>query len=218
VLGHELGHFFHLDVFLQTIASVLGAVFTLTVAGAFKRFVLPIFARLPKWLRWLSWTSNIALLFGFRISGTLVKVVQMFISRSREASADAFGAEITDDPCALARALKKLVAYEVALAKKEAEEDASKKAADPVKFHAEKMAQLCEEAVLDSLGLMLIISPLEVLAHNERAESGKKPSKLAIWWNGLMENHPPVDERCAWLELAAGHACPCPGIDDKVAQ
>jgi hypothetical protein len=26
-----------------------------------------------------------------------------------------------------------------------------------------------------------------------------------------MENHPPVEDRCAWLELAAGHACPLPG-------
>jgi len=215
VLGHELGHFFHLDVFLQTIASVLGAVFTLTVASTFKRFVQPLFARLPRWLSWLGWLSNIALLFGFRFGGGLVKVVQMFISRSREASADAFGSEITDDPCALARALKKLVAYEVDLAKKEAEEAEKKKQADPVAYHAAQMLKLCEDSVMDALGIMLFIDTLETLDQHERAQTGKKPSALARWWNSLMENHPPVEDRVAWLELAAGQSCPCPEVDDR---
>lgn len=210
VLGHEFGHFFHLDVFMQTVASVLGAVLSLTIAGAAKRFVSPIFSRLPKWLRWLSFLSNIALLFSLRLTGTLVKVVQMFISRAREASADAFSAELTDDPCALARALKKLVAYETKLAKQQAIEEAAAKAADPVKFHAMQMARICEEAVLDALGLMLFVDTLETLEHHA---AGKEQSALSKWWERLNENHPPVEDRCAWLELAAGHACPCPGVD-----
>lgn len=215
VLGHELGHYFHMDVFTQTVASMLGAVFTLTVASTFKRLLLPLFSRLPRWLSWLSWLSNIGLLFGFRFAGGLVKVVQMFISRSREASADAFGSEITDDPCALARALKKLVAYEVALAKQEAEEAEKKKQADPVAYHAAQMLKICEDSVLDALGIMLFIDTLETLDQHERSETGKKPSALARWWNSLMENHPPVEERVAWLELAAGQSCPCPEVDNK---
>lgn len=216
VLAHELGHYFHLDVFLQTIASVLGAVFSLTVAGAAKRWVKPLFARLPRWLSWLGWLSNIALIVGFRFSGIFVKVVQMFISRSREASADAFAVEITDDPCALARALKKLVAYEVELAKKEREEEDKAKKQDPSKFHALQLARFCEEAVLDALGIMLFIETVETVEHQVKHAAGHKPSKLEIWWHRLMENHPPVNERCEWLELAAGHACPCPGVDEKL--
>ena len=212
VLAHELGHYFHLDVFLQTIASVLGAVFSLTVAGAAKRFVKPLFSLLPRWLSWLGWLSNIALIIGFRFSGIFVKVVQMFISRSREASADAFASELTDDPCALARALKKLVVYEVELAKQEADKEERAKKENPAAFHSMQMVRFAEEAVLDALGTMLFIE----LGHHENHAAGNKPSKLATWWQGLMENHPPVNERCEWLELAAGHACPCPGIDEKM--
>ncbi|MBX9690622.1 MAG: M48 family metalloprotease [Candidatus Obscuribacterales bacterium] len=212
VLGHELGHFFHLDVFMQTVASVLGAILSLTIAGAAKKFVQPLFARLPRWLRWLSFLSNIALLFSLRVTGTLLKVVQMFISRAREASADAFGAEITDDPCALARALKKLVAYETKLAKQEALEAERARLQDPVKYHARETARICEEAVLDALGIMLFIDTLQTVKH--AAGEKRQPSWLGAWWERLMENHPPIEERCKWLELAAGHACPCPGVDD----
>jgi heat shock protein HtpX len=209
VLGHELGHFWHLDVFMQTVASVLGALMSLTVAGAAKRFVSPLFLRLPRWLSWLSWLSNLAIVFSFKLTSFPVKVVQMFISRSREASADAFAAEITDDPCALARALKKLVAYEVNLAKQEAIEAEKARIENPAKFQAMQLARACELAVLDALGLMLFIDTVETLDHHERA--GSERSALSKWWEKLMENHPPVEDRCAWLELAAGHACPLPG-------
>jgi heat shock protein HtpX len=208
VLCHELGHYYHLDVFTQSVASILGAVLSLTVASSAKGAVSKFFTRLPKWLRWFSFVSYIALFFSLRVTGLFVKVVQMFISRSREASADAFSAEITDDPCALARALKKLVNYETELAKKQAAEEAAARESDPVKFQAMQMLRLCEEAVLDSLGLMLFIDTLETLEH---ASKPAAESWLAKEWERLMENHPPVEDRCAWLELAAGQACPLPG-------
>ena len=206
VLAHELGHFWHLDVFMQTVASVLAALLSLTIAGAAQRWVSPYFAKLPRWLRW---TSGISIVFSLRLTALPVKIVQMFISRSREASADAFAAEITDDPCALARALKKLVAYEQKLAQQEAEAREHARAHDPLKFRALELASAGETALLEALGLMLFIDTIETL--EQEAAAGKKASPLATWWNHLLENHPPVEDRCAWLEQAAGHSCLLPG-------
>jgi heat shock protein HtpX len=211
VLAHELGHFLHGDVFIQTVASVLGAVLSLTFAGAVYRWVQPFFGRLPWLFRWPTFAMT---WIGFRCAGSLVKIVQMFISRSREASADALAADITDDPCALARALKKLVAHEKKMELKEQAKQDALRISNPIKFHERHLARTCELAVLDALGLLLFVDTLETLHHDEfEKEPQGFLGKLAAWWQRLNQNHPPVKDRCEWLELAAGHTCPCPGID-----
>jgi Zn-dependent protease with chaperone function len=212
VLCHELGHFFHGDVFIQTIASVIGAFITLSALGLTQRWLQPIFGKLSWWLRW---PSYIGLYLVFRLSGMLLKVVTAFISRAREASADAFSAEITDNPCALNRALKKLVAYEKELARQEAQEQAELQSSNPVKFYEMQFARMCEHAVLNALGMMMFVDTLDCLDHFTAARS-TPPRALEREGARLTEDHPPVEDRCAWLELAAGQACPCPGYEDAL--
>jgi heat shock protein HtpX len=102
VMAHELAHVAHRDILISTISA--------TMAGA------------------ISALANFAMLFGGRsedgrpanpIAGILVAVlaplaaslIQMAISRAREYEADRGGAEISDDPNALADALEKMQTY-----------------------------------------------------------------------------------------------------------
>lgn len=102
VMAHELAHVKHRDILISTIAA--------TMAGA------------------ISAIANMALLFGNRqsdgrsgnpIAGLLVALlapmaaglIQMSISRAREYEADRGGAEIAQDPEALASALEKIHRY-----------------------------------------------------------------------------------------------------------
>ncbi len=102
VMAHELTHVLHRDSLISTISA--------TMAGA------------------ISMLANFAVFFGGRdsdgrpatpIAGCAVtllaplaaSLIQMAISRAREFEADRSGAEISDDPPALASALEKIRAY-----------------------------------------------------------------------------------------------------------
>ena len=102
VMAHELTHVKHRDILISTIAA--------TMAGA------------------ISALANFAMFFGSRdedgrpanpLAGILVAIlaplaamlIQMAISRAREFEADRGGAEISDDPNALADALAKIDAH-----------------------------------------------------------------------------------------------------------
>ena len=99
VMAHELAHVKHRDILISTVSA--------TMAGA------------------ISALANFAMFFGGRdaegrpgnpIAGIAVAIlapfaamlIQMAISRSREFEADRLGAEIADDPAALASALDKI--------------------------------------------------------------------------------------------------------------
>lgn len=102
VMAHELAHVQHRDILISTISA--------TMAGA------------------ISMLANFAMFFGGRdsegrpvnpLAGILVAIlaplaaslIQMAISRAREYEADRGGAEICDDPRALADALEKIQYY-----------------------------------------------------------------------------------------------------------
>lgn len=118
VFAHELGHVKNYDVALNTFVSVLSMIFFSVVDGGVRILMGSI-----RWFKKtvgmnpekngfltgvLEWIVTAVI---FQIVSQFTKIVQAFVVRSRESGADASGAEMTGNPCDLATALLKLVAY-----------------------------------------------------------------------------------------------------------
>jgi len=104
VLGHELSHVKHRDIFISSIAA--------TFAGA-----ISYLAQMAQWAAIFGGGSRdreeggsniFGLLFMMIVAPIAAMLIQMAVSRSREYSADEGGAKVSGDPLALASALRKL--------------------------------------------------------------------------------------------------------------
>lgn len=104
VLAHELSHVRHRDILISSIAAIIaGAIYTI--------------ARIAQWGLYFGGGSRddnrrggnpIALLAVVIVAPLAAMIIQMAISRSREYEADRGGADLSQDPLALAEALKKI--------------------------------------------------------------------------------------------------------------
>lgn len=104
VIGHELTHVKHRDILISSVAA--------TIAAA-----IMMVARMAQWAAIFGGygrdndregTNPIALLLTIIVAPLAAMLIQMAISRSREYSADAGGAEIAGNPYGLVEALKKI--------------------------------------------------------------------------------------------------------------
>jgi len=102
VIGHELSHVMNRDTLIMTIAAAL--------AGAL--------GYLAQFAFFFGGSSDdddgpnpIAAILGIVVAMFAAPLIQMAISRSREYMADEAGARLTDDPLALASALRKIEGY-----------------------------------------------------------------------------------------------------------
>jgi heat shock protein HtpX len=101
VIAHELAHIKNKDMLVMTVASTMAAVLT----------YLAMFARLSLFIRGGGRNSLYMILIAIAVSITVpiaAMLVRMSVSRSREYLADESGAKITNNPLALARALKNI--------------------------------------------------------------------------------------------------------------
>jgi heat shock protein HtpX len=188
VFAHELGHVRNYDVAINSFLSVLSSIFFLIVEGWFKAWgwVKKLFGVHPQARVLPPIVGNVLMYAVYWLCSQVTKIIQMFVVRSRESGADATGAYITGNPCALSMALQKLVAY--------------------METHRPQKGTR-EHAMIQVFRPIMTIDPLF-----DSMTPAAKPTgvwgRIKAIWRYLQLTHPPVPERCAQLDKMAGYTCP----------
>jgi len=194
VLAHELAHVKNGDVGINSLFGVFSTLFFQIFAAVVDGWVSmikvikrPVGLENKKLLPAIVGTiiSNAI----FYVAQQLMRIVQLFVVRSRESGADALGAQFTQNPCALATGLLKLAKF--------------------VETHRPQTQR--EKALWASLNHAIIINPMfDSTTVEEQPKDGGFIAKLKKLWTELHYDHPPIPDRVVELEKMNGGACPRP--------
>ena len=187
VLAHELSHVANGDVAINSLFGVLTTltfqIFAVIVDGWVK-LIMGGLARLG--LRVPPFVGGVLSNAIFYVAQQIIRILQVFVVRSREAGADALGAEFTKNPCALASGLFKLASY------------------------VEKHRPTGREAALaDALShAWTVDANFDSVTPRSTTLPPTLWARLQKVWNDLHLDHPPIPERIAELEKMNGGVCP----------
>lgn len=190
VLAHELSHVANYDVAINSLIAVMSSIFfqifDVVVQGwiaAIKWIKKPVgFAETRLLPPFVGQLLSYAI---FWVAQQLVRLIQLFVVRSRESGADALGASFTGAPCALASGLQKLAAYS-----------------------QDHRPTGREAAFLQVWRVVMTIDPLnDSTSVAETAPTTTFWQKLVKVSKDLQLTHPPVPSRVAELERMNGGPC-----------
>lgn len=193
VFAHEFAHVKNYDVGINSLIAVLSSLFFL-ISDAGVRTILRGLGWLKSGLtlrksEFIPGILTNILMYGiFWLTGQVTRVIQLFVVRSRESGADATGSDMTGEPCDLATALLKLVAF--------------------VEKNRPKAGR--ENEMYRGMRVVMFVDPIFDAIGEEPKGDGGLWSTIKRWWKKLQLTHPPVAERVRELERMNGGACPRP--------
>ncbi len=206
VFKHELSHARNFDMLVNTIVVFMSTLLNMILnqglnllLGAWG-WIKRLFGFGPKARVLPPIVTNVMFYVLFWLVGQVTKVIQMFVTRSRESLADASACYLGANPCDLGMALEKLVAYVM-------------KHRPKPSFGAALTSEHDLLPELQDMSVWLALRPILTIdmVNDTLVEEPAKPGILE-WikrtWRYLQLSHPPVPQRLKDLDHMNGSACP----------